>query len=312
MKPFQITTIRHSDDTGRTLIDRYCFSGAYGGPRVPRGIDPDLVSIRIIERLRLDGGSDIFRRVLDMIRFYERPDVAAHMGRVLLGKEINAGDVSRSNFTLQAAGDVGAADLVKPAVDYFEKRIVPSAHVVTGLTLLLDTALTLSPPGKIDAAGSRVAAEAARLAKAQRNSEADMLAYDSVAAVQRNHLPRVKAAADVKAKLSALKPAERCEELVKIYLVKSPVSDDYMQVWAARMLRRDVMATGPEAACATFSKFIELANPKNPQIPRDDFVIHRAAQAIMYFGVKLNAAEREVYGYVQTKSMNFLWDDLAE
>jgi hypothetical protein len=85
-----------------------------------------------------------------------------------------------------------------------------------------------------------------------------------------------------------------------------------MQVWAARMLRRDVIETGNELACAIFSKFIAQANPKNPQIPRDDFVIHRAAQAIKYFDGKLNAQEREVYGYVQKKAMNFLWDDLPE
>ncbi len=290
----------------------YIFGGFRAGPRVPRGIDPDLVSQVIVEQLKLDSPPDAYGKTVRVLRFYESSDCLPHIRRVLTGQEKERADVARSAYAIQAVAEVGKREQANEAAQYFDARLAGHPKAIDAIDVLLETLVVLSPAGSPERLSKRIADEVNRRKAAEKESENGMRAYQQVAAIQRLKLPQALAAVDAKKKLLAMDPGQRRAELVNIYLGSSPVSDELMITWAGRMLRREAMEGDPKPIYAAFANVIAKADPeKVGQDPMTDTIVNRAAQAVLYLQGKLTRTERQLYEKTKLAAMNFLWDDLS-
>jgi len=311
MAKIKITAVRYNERQGRELLINYIFGGFRAGPRVPRGIDPELVSQVIEEELKPDSPPDAYANTVKILRFYERADCLPHIRRALTGQEREVGDISRSAYAIQAVAEVGNREDIQNVTQYFDAKLSGHPKAMDSIEVLLETLVVLGPAVSEARLSKRIADEVNMRKSGENESEEGMRAYQQVAAVQRLKLPQALAAVNAKKKLLAMNPAERRAELVNIYLGTAPISDDMMIIWAGRMLRREAMEDDPKPVLAAFASEIGKADPKKVgEDAMTDTIVSRAAQAIIYLQGRLTKTERELYEKTKLGAMNFLWDDL--
>lgn len=312
IRPVVITVVRYSEADGRLLIEGFVFGGKLGAPRVPRGVSPEIVSRVILEKLKADSSPDAYERTVEAIRFYERADVVPHMMTALQGNEANVRDVRRSAFVLQAAGDLGSADLAARASQYLDARLVPNPSVLDALPQIADALLALSLVASPAKLAQRIQDEVSKAARTQNTSEEGMRNYQRLASYQRNDLRKVVSLTDNRKRLASLQPEYRRAELVQIYLGQSAFSTAQMQTWAGRLLRAEAMAAQPEPVVAEFARAMDRVAAQNLGHTAADLMFTRAAQAILYLQGTLSEAHKAMYEKAKNAGgMNFLSDDLA-
>ena len=311
MANIRITTVRYNEKQGREVLVNYIFGGFRAGPRVPRGIDPELVSQVIEEELKPDSPSDAYSKTVKILRFYEKSDCLPHIRRVLTGQEKEPDEVARSAYAVQAVAELGKQEEINEAAQYFDAKLAGHPKSIDAIDVLLETLVVLGPNASEARLSKRIADEVNMRKSGENESEEGMRAYQQVAAIQRLKLPQALAAVNAKKKLLAMNPAERRAELVNIYFGTAPISDDMMIIWAGRMLRREAMESDPEPIYAAFASEIAHADPKKVgEDAMTDTIVNRAAQAIIYLQGRLTKTERELYEKTKLAAMNFLWDDL--
>jgi hypothetical protein len=218
-------------------------------------------------------------------------------------------DLRRWAYALQAAGDLGTAEVAAEAAAALDARLVPFPATSGELPLLLATRLALAPRGSMSALAARIRAEVAAARVHEQRDEASMMAYDRLEAVEKNDLPRTVALAEAKAKLLAAPPPASLAGLVDAYLQKGPAGGAYLETWSARTLRRAAWSE-PAPVLEAFGRALDAADPaKAGRLA--DFQAVRAAEAILYLGGALEQARRERYqkALPAGAAMNFLWDD---
>jgi hypothetical protein len=307
-----ITQVRHSGLEGRQLLEGYVFGGKFGVPRVPRGVEPEIVSQVIHEKLKPDSSPDAYERTLEAIRFYERFDVVGHMMQALNGGEADVRDVRRSTYILQASGDFGNEEVVTRASQYFDAKLVPHPAMLDALPQMLEALVGLAMAASAARLAQRIQDELSKLAPAQNASEEGMRNYQRVASYQRNDLRKVVSLMDNRKRLATLQPDFRRAELVQTYLGQSAFSTAQMQTWSARLLRAEAMMSSPDPVNAEFAKTIDLLPSQKLGEMAMDLILTRAAQAILYLQGQLSPQQRMMYDKARKSGgMNFLWDDLG-
>lgn len=304
-----ITTIRHDEPAARQLLQDFIFGGKFGPGRVPRGIDPAFVSAFIQGELQPGSSADAYGKTLEAIRFYERADVLPHLFQALSRKELDASSIRRSAYVLQAAGDLGAPPDIVNAADYLDSVLVPLEAAMDVMPILFDTHVVLAPAHSADRLSDRIHHEVAQAALTEQQSEAHMMAYDRLSAMERNDLPRARAVAAKKVAVIALPADARRDELVTIYLGQSSAVGLLVETWAARALRWEALAVDPVPVWAALARAIDAADKAT--LPRHitDFTIVRAAQAILYLGGTLSQHHADLYAKAESAAASFLWDD---
>jgi hypothetical protein len=307
-----ITQVRYTPLEGRRAIESYIFGGKFGTPRVPRGVDPEVVSQFVVEKLQPDSSPDAYERTLEAIRFYERADVVPHLMLALKGSEADVSAVSRSTYILQAAGDFGTDEIATRASQYFDARLVPNSSALDTLPQMLEALIALALAASTTRLAQRIQAEVAKAAPAQNVSEEGMRNYQRLASYQRNDLRNAVSLMDNRKRLASLQPDFRRSELVQIYLGQSAFSTAQMETWAARLLRAEAIAGNSDAVCGAFLKAIDaLPAQKLGETPAA-LIFTRAAQAVLYLQGTLSHQQRLTYEKARkTGGMNFLWDDLG-
>ncbi len=309
--PIPITVVRFDEHSARERLHTYLFEGRYGGGRPPRGVEPRLVSEYIQEKIKPDSEPDVYKRVAELLRFYERPDALRTLRLALNGHESKAVDALRSAYALQAIGDLGTTQEAAQAADYFERVIVRRPELTAELyPILFDTVLALTPAGSTAALAQRLDQDLAKLAPAQRTSEEAMFAYDKLAAVKRNDLPKFNSLIEFKKQIAGAPQDVRRAEMVRVYLGISPRGGASIGTWCARMLRKEAMEADPEPVYAEFSKSIDAIDEKKFGRGPADLIFIRGAQAILYLQGHLTAAQRKRFSEAGQSGANFLWDDL--
>lgn len=310
--PIPITVVRYDAASARERLHTYIFEGRYGGGRPPRGVEPALVSEYIQENIKPDSPPDAYLRVAELLRFYERPDALRTVRLALTGHESTPVDAMRSAYALQAIGDLGTTDEVAQAAVYFDKVIVRRPELTPDLyTILFNTLLSLAPAGSSAALAKRLDDDVKKLAPAQRTSEQAMFAYDKLAAVQRNQVPKINMAIEFKKQLIAAPPDVRRGEMVRVYLGMSPRGGGpILGTWCARLLRKEAMELDPVPVYAEFNKAMDSIDEKKLGKGPADLVFIRAAQAILYLQGRLTAPQRARLAEAGPSGSNFLWDDL--
>jgi hypothetical protein len=307
--PPGLTTVRYSEEEGRELLRLFIFGGMLGPGRVPRGIEPRLVLEFIQQELKPDSEPDAYGKALEALRFYEGEDAVPHLMTALNGKEANAADLRRSAYAIQAAGDLSIRRLVDLASDYFDRFLVPHPVAPAIIPLLLETQLVLAPLGSMDALSQRLQDEVTQAARTQYQDEPSMMAYDKLAALQRNDEKRYRGLMAAKARIQGLTMAARRNELVAVYMGQSTAFHPLLETWAGRRLRLEALTVSARAVLAEFEQELDAVDPSALGDSRTDTRVIRAAQAILYLGGSLSAAHQRLYQQAKEGTANFLWDD---
>lgn len=311
MDPNTLTRVRLGPRAGDEALRAYVFGGHFGPVRVPRGVAPDAVGRFLREQLGPAVEASAVERAVEVMRFYERPDALPAFARLFAMPAPGLDDLRRGAFAVQGVADFGG-DLLAPADDFVDAVLVAHPEAMDAVSLLLQTRLALAPHGSLDRLAQRIELEVER-AEAAVADEATLLAYDRLAALRRNDLPRARAAIERKSAILELEAAERRRTLVSVYLGLDAVSDAWSETWAGRLLRLETMAGGGEAVRAELSAAV-AALPASGRGPEEvAFATERACLAILYLEGALTADERERLETAREAGMggmHFLWDDL--
>jgi hypothetical protein len=311
MNVFKITVVRHSPAEADALLNAYVFGGRYGGPRVPRGIAPHQVSIFVKTSVLPTADATDLGRLLEVLRFYEPPDCVGHLMKFLSGRENDNADVRRSLLILQIAGDIGEEPEARQAAAYLDERLVDRSAAVGEFPILFQTLLALAPHGSMDRSEKRLAADLKR-AQAQKDASEEGLRAFTLLTTADAECRRVAKLRAAKARIAALPPDKRIAEFVAIYLGESSLSTSYMEIWAARQLRREAYDGDTAGVLRELGRYLTRALPPGAREPGEPFHFVRAAQALVYLGGTLLPAQKAAYDKINERTLNFLWDDPPE
>lgn len=306
---FAITQVRHDEAEAQAIMRVYVFGGLFGTDRPPRGIAPAHWLDFILRHVPQGGGANVYLKTLHALRFYELDAAVPHLLRTLELPVVSRDDVQRCCSAIQAAADLGTPrDELLRLGEFFDTVLVAHPEALGLWPLLMDTRIALTPHGSDAALEQRLAAEVAAKQLHEREGEAEMMAYDAVAAVQRNDLPRAQRCAAAKRALLDMTDEPAClSALVDVYLGRRWLGT-LLEEWAARRLRRAAFED-PEPVWSAFVAAIDAIDPSQPPA-QIDLELVRAAQAILYLGGRLSTDLHERYARAQGVA-NFLWDDLA-
>lgn len=309
MALYSVTRVRRDEEEAQAVLRVYLFAGSFGTDRPPRGID-DAHLLDFIEReVAVRGAASVYRKTLYALRFYELDDAVPHLLQTLDEPVVDRNDVQRCALAIQAAADVGAlsAEMVAQLCDFFDDVLVPHPEAPGLWPLLMETRVALAPHGSDAALAERLAREVLAAQAHERDGEAEMMAYDAVAAVQRNDLPRSRRHTAAKLALRA-EPDEdrRLQGFVDAYLGRRHLGT-MLEEWAGRCLRRMAFVADPEPVWEALLTGIEDIDRTTLSPAQADLELVRAAQAIVYLGGSLSPSLRNQYEAAEGVA-NFLWD----
>jgi hypothetical protein len=308
--PISITLVRWpSRDAARILSD-YVNGGLEAGARPPRGIDPEFVSYWIRENVKPDCSPNAMLRVSDLLRFYERKDVLDHISRFLARNESRDRAFRRAAYILQSIGEVGSPEQAAFAVRYLNEFLLPQPIAMDFFGIVLQTAESLAASVDYALVGRRLQAAIDSAGKPADLESAAAIPYLQYSNDRVIEYPATAIIMEGKRRLIQSPPAQRLQELLFIYLGQSPLSTPSMVVWAGRMIRKHAMDDAQTEIIAAFTQVLDGAMKSQMPKPKKDFLIHRAAQAIIYLQGKLTFPQQTAYEAIQSGPENFLWDDL--
>jgi hypothetical protein len=307
--PITITLIRRPSRDAGPLLDQFVNGGREAGRRAPRGIDPAFVSFWIRENIKPDCAPASMMRVGDLLRFYERKDVLDHISRFLTRNESEERDFRRAMYILQAIGEAGTPEQTTFAVRYHNEFLLPLPVAMEFFTLVLETAEVLATAIDVPLIGRRLQAAIDAAGVPKNPDSPAAIPFLKYSDYRVNNYPSAARTIEAKRRLSTIDPAQRLQELLFIYLGESPLSTPSMHVWAGRLIRRHAMNDAQTPVLAAFTQILDGAIKSQMPKPKKDFLIHRAAQAIIYLRGKLSFPQEAAYEAIKTGPENFLWDD---
>lgn len=310
MASYPVTRVRHTEAEAQAILRVFVFGGHFGTDRPPRGIDPAHLLDFIVRAVPVSGESEVYRKVLHLLRYYELGEAVPHLLQTLEQPVVGREDVQRCCWAIQAGADVGSptAELMARLSEFFDEVIVPHPQAPGQWPLLMETRVVLAPYGSDAALEQRLADEVAAKQAHERDSEATMMAYDAVAAVQRNDLPRSQRHAAMKVALrnEADKDLRR-QGLVDTYLGRRWLGTT-LEEWAGRWLRWEAFGVRPEPVWQALARAIDEIDRTKLSPAQADLEVVRAAQAILYLGGTLTLLHTHQYEAARGVQ-NFLWDD---
>jgi hypothetical protein len=310
MSNVNLTLVRYDDARGEDKLRQFLLD-EYGGVRVPRGVKPELVPEFLEANLKQDSPDLAYERAVPLVRFYDRPDAVKHILAALNGKEADQADLRRSCFAAQAGGEFGDEGQARQAAAYFDRTVVRHRAAPEVFELLLEAAVALSPSDSINKVVARIHEDFLLRQRTRTQDRASLTRYNKVAELRRVRMPKYVNAAAARKGLLAKPPAERRDELIAIYMGRSPSSLDFMIDWAGSLLRKEAMQADAGPVIAAFMKALEGIDPKKVAVdPAVDFALVRAGQAVIYLGSRLSLKQRKLFGTAKHRPLSFLWDDL--
>jgi hypothetical protein len=309
--PIPITLTRWPNRDASASLERFVNGPRFVGRRPPRGLDPEFVSYWIRENVKPDCAPAAMMRVVDVLRFYERNDVLDHTSRFLNRNEGDERAFRRALYVLQAIGEVGTLEQTNFAVRYFNEFLLPQPIAMEFFSLVLETAESLALAIDFTAVGRRLQAAIDAASKVPDLEGSAGLPWRKYSDYNRNDYPNGARIVEAKRLLVRATPDQRLPELMFIYHGESPFSSPSMEIWAGRMIREYARQSEETQAVvlATFAQIINGALNSQLPKPRKDFLVHRAAQAIIYLQGELSFPQEAAYDAIEQGVESFLWDD---
>lgn len=308
--PAVITFVRCTGAAAAERLDGFVFGSKFVGNRPPRGLDPQFVSQWIREFVNSDTGPMALSRVAHTLRFYERGDVLDHLSPFLSRTDLEGPGFLKNAAILQCIGEVGSEGRRRVASGLFQELLIGHPLVMQMFQLLLDTAESLADTVDTAAIRSLMRRELEVAAKAGDPLGPGGLLWRKYTDYDNNQLPQALAAIEGKRRLLAADPVQRLPELVAVYLGESAISSPTTEVWAGRLLRKQAMTEAQPAVLAAFATSFDAVLDGQLPAARRDFLVHRAAEAIIYLQGELTARQRTAFSALRSGPQNFLWDDL--
>lgn len=308
--PIPITLVRWPSKDARLILEDFVFGPRFAGRRPPRGIDPEYVSYWLRENIKPDCAPSAMMRAVDIFRFYERKDVLDHTSRFLNRDEGEERSFRRAMYVLQAIGEAGTSEQATFAVRYFNEFLLPQPIAMDFFALVLETAEALALAVDFAAVGRRLQSALDAAGKVPNLEGSDGLPWRVYSDYNRNNYPNAALIVEAKRRLFRADPAQRLQELLFIYLGESPLSSASMEIWAGRLVRGYAMKENTQpVVLAAFSQTIDGALKSELPKPKKEFLVHRAAQAIIYLQGSLTFPQEAAYEAIENGPENFLWDD---
>ena len=308
--PVPITLVRWPNRDAAAILESFVSGPRFAGRRPPRGIDPEYVSYWLKENIKPDCAPAAMMRLVDILRFYERKDMLENCGRVLNRNESGERDFRRAMYVLQAIGETGTPEQTAFAVRYFNEFLLPQPIAMDFFSLVLETAEALAISIDFTVVGRRLQAALDAAGRVPDLDGSGGLPWRKYSDYNRNNYPNAALIVDAKRRLFRADPAQRLEELLFIYLGESSLSSPSMEIWAGRLIREYALKENTQpAVLAIFAKIIDGAFKSTLPKPKKDFLIHRAAQAVIYLQGSLTFPQEAAFDAIENGPENFLWDD---
>lgn len=306
----EITHIRLLPAEADKALKQFVFGGHYGPVRPPRGIAPAQVEAFVKLHVLTEGDADDFSKTLDLVRFYETKGVVEPMLRLLNGVVQSDDAFQQHAIIIQIAGDLGEAAEVEKARDYLERKLVPAQLALKHVPDLLASYLALAPAGSLELFEKRMKEEQARLAPLQRRSDQELMAYDQVTSYLRNERNRTQQTIVAKAKFAALPLPQGLPQLLGVYLGTAGGADPYLQVWAARRVRRWALENTPAPILVQLRLILEGITEETLKTqPIVQARYWRARRAFRYFGGVLDDRILTLGALAKIQALDFLDDE---
>jgi hypothetical protein len=307
MDRFTLTRVRLFDDDANAALSAYIYGGIYAPPQIPKGIGRGQVIEYILDHLHKDDSPSAFAAVLQIMRFYELVEIGNEVVSRSHDRLVDGDDVRRVCYVTQIGAEFGKGDLPERADQYLDTDVVSSPAAAQAFDTLLETRVALAPLGSFDRLAVRINTEFKRR-EADVEDEPTLMAYDQIAAIVNNDLPRAISAVGRKAQILALSGEERHRALIKIYLGLDDISDAASEMWAGRLLRNQVIADD-RRVIGLLGENLEPFESLDDVSPADCFVYERVANAMAYLGGKLTAAQVDLVSRIEAPAVHFLSDE---
>lgn len=309
--PVTITLVRHRGQAADAVLRNFVDGGTEAGRRAPRGIDPEFVSYWLRENIKPDCSPSAMMRTGDLLRFYERKDVLDAVSRLLTRNESQERAFRVSMYALQAIGEVGTLEQQAFATRYLNEFLLPQPVAMDFFNLVLETAEALAPAVDMAAVGRRLQAAIDAVGTPKDLNTSAAIPYMKYSDYRTLSYPAAVRTVEAKRRLLAIAPAGRLQELLFIYLGESPLSSPAMITWSGRLLRQHAMADGQDAVLAALAAILDGALGSQMPKPKKEFIVQRAAQAIVYLQGKLTFPQEAAFDAIKPRMLNFLWDDIG-
>ena len=308
--PIPITLVRWPNRDAAKLLEDFVNGPRFAGRRPPRGIDPEYVSYWLRENIKPDCAPSAMMRVVDIFRFYERKDVLDHTSRFLNRDEGEERAFRRAMYVLQAIGEAGTSEQATFAVRYFNEFLLPQPIAMDFFALVLETAEALALAVDFSAVGRPLQSALDAAGKAPNLEGSGGLPWRVYSDYNRNNYPNAALIIEAKRRLFRTDPAQRLQELLFIYLGESPLSSASMEIWAGRLIREYAMKENTQpVVLAAFAQIFDGTLKSEMPKPKKEFLLHRAAQAVIYLQGSLTFPQEAAYEAIENGPENFLWDD---
>jgi hypothetical protein len=309
--PIPITLVRWPNKTAAALLEQFIFEGRDTGRRPPRGINPEYISYWIRENIKPDCPPGAMMRVVDLLRFYERKDVLDLLSRMLTRNESDDRSFRRGMYVLQAIGELGTPEQVAFAVRYLNEFLLPLPVAMEFFPLVLETSESLAAAIDFSTVGRRLQAALDAASKVPNLSGSNGIPWRKYSDYNRNNYPVTARTIEARRRLFATDSMRRIQELLFIYMGESEFSSPSMEIWAARLLRDYAIGGGQEAVVAAFAQIFDGSQRSQMPKPRKEFLMYRAAHAIIYLQGKLTFPQEQAFDAIKDGPECFLCDDLV-
>lgn len=304
-----VTRVRYDESTSNDLLHAYLFGGPFSPGTPPRGISSQTIYKFLSNELKVSASSDTYLKTLALVRFYELDATLELLNRALAWSGAGTEPTDKSCYILQAAGDLGVSRAVEESAASLDTLIAQTSAFVPSIQNILDTHITLVPIHSLRTLTRRIDSEIGAAAPNQHRDLAGRLAYDKVVGIKANALPYADALAKKKVSILGLPSTQRTQDLVDVYLGQSTASGQLIETWAGRMLRREAFEGDPGPVFSALEQAMDAAEKAALPSNQLDFVVCRAADAIIYLGGSLSAHHAQLNAKVEARTANFLWDD---
>lgn len=273
-----LTHVRWPSRDAAEILAGFLLHG--GSPRPPRGIDPEFVSWWVRENLKPDASPELVRRLRDLLFFYDRRDLLDPVSRLLTRAESDDAAFRRSCYVLQIIGELGTAEQVNFASQYFAQYLLPLPFALDFFALLTATAEALALAIDVTALGARLQAG---LNAASRDS----IAWRKYSDYNRNTLPASVRVIEAKRRLLATDPVQRLQHVLMIYMGESEFSSPSTEIWAGRLLRALAFQGGYSPVVTALHQLIDVSLRANFPQARRNKLLFRAGHALLYLRADL-------------------------
>lgn len=283
-------------DVAQEMLDHFFFEQGPGRVDIiPKRINPQFADEYIREKVSKDSEPIVCRHARQLVDFYDLRQTLPHFREFLSKQEDDAEAFNRSMQVVMMLAEAGEDDDWKLADDYFQNQLLRLRPAREHLPILIRCWASLGPKSSGEEFERQFADEVALREKTRDRGDEAEINYQELQAAYVNDLPRARRAVEFRGKVAQMKGEARFKALIENYARLDDLPPEYLNDWAARLLRR--AADDDEAKARIIHLMRERVKSAQADTSLDQqtklFVKRRLLRAVEYFdGTQLEEDER--------------------